>query len=169
VTRLAASTAESPPSIFRLRATKQDPPPRASIDQHRRDRARQELADLAADLDRRGVGTFDMFLALNQRNSQLGSPCPSVLPFIRVLPGLERWEPLANWSARIKAAAGHDPASLAEGIPDDDLERVHRRRRATALADWLRGHGGSLIVEEVVIAAEAVCCRHLEEGETWED
>jgi hypothetical protein len=137
-------------------------------------RAVHELRDLSAQLHGREVDTFDILLACGRRATlleRLGAtlPADAALSAVRALVGMERWEPLANWSARLEAAAGSDPESLAQGIPDEDLERVHRRRRAVALSDWLREHGGSPIAEEVVNAAEAVCCRHLEEGETWED
>jgi hypothetical protein len=137
-------------------------------------RAIDELRDLAAQLHGREMDTFDILLACGRRAtllSRLGAtlPADAALSAVRELLGLERWDPLANWSARLEAAAGIDPESLVQGIPDEDMERVHLRRRAVALADWLREHGGSPIAEEVVYAAEAVCCRHLEEGETWED
>jgi hypothetical protein len=137
-------------------------------------RAIDELRDLAAQLHGREVNTFDILLACGRRATllaRLGAtlPADAALSAVRALLGLERWDPLANWSARLEATAGIDPESLAQGIPDEDLERAHRRRRAVALSDWLREHGGSPIAEELVIAAEAVCCRHLEEGETWED
>jgi hypothetical protein len=120
------------------------------------------------------MDTFDILLACGRRATllaELGATLPAgaALSAVRALLGLERWDPVANWSARLETAAGIDPESLAQGIPDEDLERVHRRRRAVALSDWLREHGGSPIAEEVVVASEAICCRHLEECETWED
>jgi hypothetical protein len=124
----------------------------------RRDLARRELTDLVNDLDRRGVATFEMFLELGRRNAQLGHPFPSVLEFIRALPGLEKWRPGENWSARLDAAAGHDPEALA--VPDPEVGELRRRSRAYALADWLRLRAGSAIAEEVVAASESVALRH---------
>jgi hypothetical protein len=119
----------------------------------RRDAARQELTDLVNDLDRRGVATFEMFLELGRRNAQLGHPFPSVLEFIRALPGLEKWRPGENWSLRLEGVTG-------AGIPDPEFEEVRRRSRAYALADWLRYRAGSAIAEEVVAAAGAVALSH---------
>jgi hypothetical protein len=139
-------------SVFRMVATKSSPP-RATDAQHRLERARQELSELVADLEKKDVPTFEMFLALGRRNAQLGHPVASVLPFIQELPGLQRWEPMANWARRIEGVSG-------EGIPDPDFELMRRRSRALNLAEWLRFWAGSAIAEEVVAASESIATRH---------
>jgi hypothetical protein len=139
-------------SVFRLVATKAAPR-RFAPEEYRLERARQELSELMADLEKKGVPTFEMFLALGRRNAQLGHPVTSVLPFIQELPGLQRWEPMANWARRIEGVS-------AEGIPDPDFEQMRRRSRALNLAEWLRYWAGSTIAEEVVAASESIATRH---------
>jgi hypothetical protein len=139
------------PSVLRLIAGKT--PPRFTEAKHRLERAQKELSELVTDLEKRGVPTFEIFLALGRRNAQLGHPLPSVLPFIQSLPGLEKWEPLANWSRRLEGVT-------ADGIPDPDFEQMKRRSRALNLAEWLRFWAGSLIAEEIVVASETIATRH---------
>lgn len=152
---ISDSPSEFKPNVFRRHAQAKD----------KTERARQELTELVADLDRRGVGSFEMLLRVSRRNALLGYPVQSVLPLIRSLPGLQRWDPLANWSARIDAAGGRDPASLATDL-DPEFAEVHRRSRAYVLSEWLRFRGGSDIAEEVVAAAEKIALRHAGEGVT---
>jgi hypothetical protein len=138
-------------SVFRLIAGKT--PHRFAEAKYRLERARKELSELVTDLEKRDVPTFEIFLALGRRNAQLGHPVPSVLPFIQSLPGLETWEPMANWARRIEGVT-------TEGIPDPDFERNRRRSRALNLAEWLRFWAGSLIAEEIVVASETIATRH---------
>jgi hypothetical protein len=137
-----------------LKATSGQPTGR---EQHRRERARLELAEAATQLHVGGTEPFSILLELSRLNLLLDRPFPSVLPFVRALPGLERWRPGQDWQERLAFA---DQESLTAGLESPADEEQDRRRRAWALASWLNVRGGSLIAEEVVQAAEVIARRH---------
>jgi hypothetical protein len=123
-------------------------------------RAETELAELAHELHAREVDPFTILLELGRRNAQLGCPRREVLSIVRDLPGLKKWRPLSDaWRARMNAI---DPEEAVAGLTAPEMEERNRRRRAYALAQWCQFHAGKRIVEEVVVAAGDIACRHLE-------
>ena len=94
------------------------------------------LRDLAQALHQRRRPPIEILLALHEHGRLLASAqgyrLHGMLPVVRELPGLERWD------------------------PDAEAERVEAewRRRAEALADWLRSHTGEALAERICRAAE---------------
>jgi hypothetical protein len=147
-------------SVFRLKATP------CTRDAFLLRRGLRELAELATQLHADGALPFDILLDVGRLACQLratGSPLPpaAALATVRALLGLDRFDPMEAWQARLTDA---DPQALADGIGMPFDEECERRRRAGVLARWILANANKPIVDEIVQAALAIAPRYAGEG-----
>jgi len=120
-----------------------------------RDRAEQELRDLAADLHVQQIDPVNILLALHERQHLLIASAATEGVRLTCLPQM----PV------VRAECGLAPDWCPEAALRAQAERevARRRRRALVLSDWLRERAGEGSAERVVRAAALAAAQHIEE------